>query len=801
MIKRLHIESYGVLADRTLDLGAGLNVIHGPNETGKTTLVRFVRHVLFGKAPRRKRTPDEVALRGGRLGGIVDLQTPDGRLRIARHDHALEVVQAGLPVADAVLGHALGHFDGRAFDAVFSCQAHDLLQLEALENDALRDTLLAAAVVGREVDVAGIRKRWKRRLLDLGLNTRRADADLNRATQQLQARKAALGEAQSVAMTLPGVVSQERTTRAQVAEIEEAIRDLEQRRTRLRTVSEQLDAREALRQERLEPTRRLDELTASARAITERWPESPSAEGPSVIAWAQQHSAIAKQREIVIQAQRALAQAEATFDQQAAASAAKTWPLTDLRTMPWSTLQSLGQEVLRARQAVDREANRQPQAPALPWGLLVAAGLAALGAVVAFRPVGELLWAVALAVTGLAFGVAFARVRQHRIAAAQLSVQQSQTQAIAHLEACQGRLTSTLAAEGPAGLPDDPDSLDMLRQDVERLGPLADEVVRLRHEAEEPQTPIRQWVAGGIEAANLLGRSEPTDFDEALALANEVPRWSDDRAELERLTLRQQAVRETLARHDERMAAGNEAVDAAFRELLGTTPAPADARRALDGEQQAVHRQAVALSAELADAQRTLGAIQLQRHEIEQATSVVEAAHDVEAAKAERDAILDDIAEVYVARALLDQTYATFVDQQQPSVMERASEWMREATAGAWVGLRAEGGELFVEAQDGAAIPPHHLSRGTRDLTYLVVRFALAAEHGLRVPLPLVLDDVLVHQDVERTEGLIRVIGTIATSQQILFLTCQPAMVHQLTAQVPDTVAIALHASNPAGVN
>ena len=38
IIKKLHIISFGMLNDKKADIGKGLNVVMGDNETGKSTL-------------------------------------------------------------------------------------------------------------------------------------------------------------------------------------------------------------------------------------------------------------------------------------------------------------------------------------------------------------------------------------------------------------------------------------------------------------------------------------------------------------------------------------------------------------------------------------------------------------------------------------------------------------------------------------------------------------------------------------------------------------------------------------------
>ena len=48
-IRAIHIEGFGKFADWSLEgLGKGITLLHGPNEAGKSTLLAFVRGVLFG---------------------------------------------------------------------------------------------------------------------------------------------------------------------------------------------------------------------------------------------------------------------------------------------------------------------------------------------------------------------------------------------------------------------------------------------------------------------------------------------------------------------------------------------------------------------------------------------------------------------------------------------------------------------------------------------------------------------------------------------------------------------------------
>src|SRR4051812_10726774 len=83
-IDTIHIDGFGVWNDKTWEpLSPGLNVFHGPNETGKSTLMAFIRSVLFG-LDRRGQTRRYEPLNGGTHGGWLDVRIGDRAVRIER---------------------------------------------------------------------------------------------------------------------------------------------------------------------------------------------------------------------------------------------------------------------------------------------------------------------------------------------------------------------------------------------------------------------------------------------------------------------------------------------------------------------------------------------------------------------------------------------------------------------------------------------------------------------------------------------------------------------------------------------
>ena len=109
-IENIHIDGFGVWNDKTWGpLGPGLNVFHGPNETGKSTLMAFIRAMLFGFEKRGSARRYE-PLKGGSHGGSLELLVADTRLRLERKAgrHARGSVPCIQGTPPAMIRHSSG---------------------------------------------------------------------------------------------------------------------------------------------------------------------------------------------------------------------------------------------------------------------------------------------------------------------------------------------------------------------------------------------------------------------------------------------------------------------------------------------------------------------------------------------------------------------------------------------------------------------------------------------------------------------------------------------------------------------
>jgi uncharacterized protein YhaN len=146
------VDGFGILHDQqTTELGDGLTVVFGPNEAGKSTLLAFLRGMLFGfggRADGSRYRPAE----GGRHGGRIELEDAEGRLvldRDAGPRRSLRVTRPdGRPASEADLRVGLGTIDEATFRTTFAFGLGELQALDTLPEQDLRERILSAAIAG-----------------------------------------------------------------------------------------------------------------------------------------------------------------------------------------------------------------------------------------------------------------------------------------------------------------------------------------------------------------------------------------------------------------------------------------------------------------------------------------------------------------------------------------------------------------------------------------------------------------------------------------------------------------------------
>ncbi len=171
-LHRLHIEGFGALREVMVPLSAGVTVLLGPNEAGKSTVLHCLAQVLFGKPSQRSLFPDLAPWDGGSFAAAVEF-TRDGErywlsrrfdetgaravaLHRLRDDGTEALVTQEAAEVRKWVATAFGAADDRIFYRVFCLTQADLTPLdnfsglrEQLERAAGGTDVAVAAAVGR----------------------------------------------------------------------------------------------------------------------------------------------------------------------------------------------------------------------------------------------------------------------------------------------------------------------------------------------------------------------------------------------------------------------------------------------------------------------------------------------------------------------------------------------------------------------------------------------------------------------------------------------------------------------------
>jgi DNA repair protein SbcC/Rad50 len=110
-------------------------------------------------------------------------------------------------------------------------------------------------------------------------------------------------------------------------------------------------------------------------------------------------------------------------------------------------------------------------------------------------------------------------------------------------------------------------------------------------------------------------------------------------------------------------------------------------------------------------------------------------------------------------------------ERSTPVLNETIRPWVSAITAGRYDDVKVNPATLELEAQEagGSFRPTAVLSHGTTEQLSLLLRIALAQHlttSGERAP--LVLDDITVHSDAERTRAMLKLLHHISTDNQVV---------------------------------
>ena len=720
--KNLHA-TFGKLEGASLVLGSGLNLIHAPNESGKSTWCAFLRVMLYGFPPRsRGLLADKnryAPWSGSPMEGSLELEDGGASLTIARRTAranspmgAFSAVYTGTATpVEGLTGTSCGETLLGVPREVFERSAFIRQSGIAIDQDAELERRIAALITTGEEDTSfsasyeRLKKQLNARRYNKSGQLPQLEGEIARLEEQLRQAQAVQRQAAASAQALPALEERE----AQL------IRDLEQAQVlqaQMEARRAQMEARSLYAQALEDRDRRRQEVqTLSQRSAAlpsrERLIELKAAAGTITV------SELSRRQLAGQLSQRR--QAEET-------ARAALEPYQVFRGLTGGQAAQKAQQDAAAWEKVRRSAGR--------WPLFLGGAILLLGA----AAVSLLLW------RSIPAGILAGAGALACLAGVLLS-----RRALARSDA--------LAAPYGAGSPEDFAALAQAYTTIYETWDAR------RQEAEATEQRLADLSANMEQAtAKLLeevgafapGAEEPPAAAQALEEALRLLRTLEEaRSALGQLEARCDALAAALPPDPE-------------------APAPAAVQ-----SPQVLRAQLAGVRQELTQTRQALAACQGQMKSL---GNVSDLQARLEEAQARREALQAEYDAIALAMEALTQANTALQNRFSPALGEKAASIFTKLTNGKYNKVLLSR-ELDASAQERGTSAPREaplLSQGTADQLYLAVRLAicemvLPAEKAV----PLVLDDALTSFDDARCAAALDLLMELSRTRQILLFTCQ----------------------------
>ncbi|HEY6556802.1 MAG TPA: AAA family ATPase [Polyangiaceae bacterium] len=187
------------------------------------------------------------------------------------------------------------------------------------------------------------------------------------------------------------------------------------------------------------------------------------------------------------------------------------------------------------------------------------------------------------------------------------------------------------------------------------------------------------------------------------------------------------------------------------------------------------------VEARLQETEEALSNVSVEIKEIEKGLEQLRSDEDAAEAAQESEILASDVRElvqryarVRLAGVILSREINRYRERHQGPVLSRAAELFPRLTLGRYTGLKVglDRQIILCVRDDGDEVEVSGLSEGAQYQLYLALRLATIERYLMsHDALPLVLDDVLLHFDDERSRAAFEVLGELAQTTQVLFFT------------------------------
>jgi len=161
-IRELQIDGFGIFSTKKVTgISSGLNIIYGPNEFGKTTLLEFIRCMLFGFPKKSQKVNQYEPINGGRLGGVLKCVLASGQMisvdrQAEKKDGPIIRTESTENQGQSYLDSLLGYATKEVFKNLYGFTIDELHDIQSLRGEEIKSRIYGVGMGLGEVSLGKI---------------------------------------------------------------------------------------------------------------------------------------------------------------------------------------------------------------------------------------------------------------------------------------------------------------------------------------------------------------------------------------------------------------------------------------------------------------------------------------------------------------------------------------------------------------------------------------------------------------------------------------------------------------------
>src|SRR3972149_1015074 len=238
-LREIHIDGFGIFCDRHVtDLSSGLNLLYGPNEFGKSTLLAFIRRILFGFRVSSSANPYP-AVSGGTYGGRIVCQLANGESvtisrKQGRSGGPVEIItdSGGELSGQEELNRMIGGISEKFYENVYAIGLDELQALRTLEEEEVKNHIYGAGLELGSTSLTEIQNTFLKQaeeVFKLGGSVQRIPT----LYKEIRDREKAIAEGRKLLSKYDELVSERDELQGRIDLLDDEINGLEQDRHQL----------------------------------------------------------------------------------------------------------------------------------------------------------------------------------------------------------------------------------------------------------------------------------------------------------------------------------------------------------------------------------------------------------------------------------------------------------------------------------------------------------------------------------------------------------------------------------------